>query len=441
MNPNPLSTIYLYLTRACNLNCRHCWINSEFTGIKEDNKAGVDFASLKKTLTEAKKIGLKSVKLTGGEPFLYPSILELMKWLKNRSITITIETNGTLIGEKEVEIMKECGVSHIAVALDGSIDKIHENLRGVRGSFKKTIEGIRKISASGLNLQIVFSLYRGNRDDLKKAVIFAKGLGAKSFKINPVNQVGRGGIMQENNKLLSFEEVLGLRGEVIQLRKRLRFNILLDIPPALWPAGEIKRNTGRCRIKNILGILADGSVSVCGIGATVKKLVFGNISKDSITDIWAENEILKQIREELPEKLKGICGKCIFRNYCLGKCRMQAYTDENSFLSSFDLCRKAYEKGFFPGSRIYEARAKKPEKNSDFILKREESGGILFNFETGDFEALNETGCFIWEQLGRGKSIDDIINSVVEKYRVEKKQAGKEIKSYIEDLKKAGTIR
>ena len=345
-NNYSLSMLYLYLSGRCNLNCRHCWINPEFSG-QEKKDAGIDYNTLKRTLIEAKEIGLKSVKLSGGEPFLYERILDLMRWLKENSIGITIETNGTLIGEEEAQVMKDSKVSHVAIALDGSSAQIYESMRKVEGTFERAINGIKKVVEKGLNLQTIFSLWRGNEKDLENTVLLAKELGAESFKINIVSNISRGRSMEEKGELLPLEEILNLRDFVTNLSKKLNLRICFDIPLAFIPIPQIEENLGRCPIKNLLGITGDGSVSICGIGTSVKELVMGNISKDSIIQIWNNNPILKSIREDIPGKLEGICGKCIFKNHCLGKCRAQAYWDERVLFTPFSFCQEAYEKGLF----------------------------------------------------------------------------------------------
>ena len=49
----------------------------------------------------------------------------------------------------------------------------------------------------------------------------------------------------------------------------------------------------------------------------------------------------------------GICGRCMLRSYCLGKCRAQAYYDSGSLLAPLSFCQVAYEEGLFPQSRLF----------------------------------------------------------------------------------------
>lgn len=314
----------------------------------------MNYKKLKATLVEAKKMGLGSVKLTGGEPFLYSHILDLLMWLKESSIGVFIETNGTFLGKKETSLMKESGVYQVAVSLNGSCDRIHEKMSGLKGSFKNTVDGVKRVVKAGVNVQIIFSIWKGNEGDLKKTVRLAKELGVKSFKINLIGSVCRAISMEKKGELLSMEEILALRKDISGLNRKLDFNIVLDIPCAFLPPGQIKKNPVVCNIKRIVGILPDGSLSICGIGANVEELIMGNIDRDSITDIWNENKILAVIRRDIPDKLEGICGKCIFKYLCMGKCRAIGYRDKKSLFSPFRFCQEAYEKGLFPGAVICE---------------------------------------------------------------------------------------
>ena len=134
-NPYTLTSLYLYLTDRCNLRCAHCWISPRYS-LKKD--AGIPILPLKKTIQEAKIIGLNTVKLTGGEPLLYENIDKLLLFLKDEDLGISIETNGTLIDKASAALFKKCSVRQVAVSLDAASKEIHERIRGVSGCFEKT---------------------------------------------------------------------------------------------------------------------------------------------------------------------------------------------------------------------------------------------------------------------------------------------------------------
>ncbi|HNX51405.1 MAG TPA: radical SAM protein, partial [Thermoanaerobaculaceae bacterium] len=71
----PLHTIYFYVTGSCNLRCRHCWIDP----VTESQRSTLHlpWRELKPIFEEARALGLSSVKLTGGEPFLHPAMPQI----------------------------------------------------------------------------------------------------------------------------------------------------------------------------------------------------------------------------------------------------------------------------------------------------------------------------------------------------------------------------
>ena len=348
-----LSTVYIYF-KYCNMRCRHCWINPPYSdkpAIKNDE---VSIDEIISALEECRKLGMRSVKLTGGEPFTRKDIFTLLDYLKKNEIKITLETNGTLIKEREAKALKDAGVWHTGVSLDGPNDEIHSSLRGVGGSFDDAIRGIKALRKEGLNVQVITSLWKGNKAHIKSTIIMAKALGASSVKINPINYIERGAKLRQDGEVLSVKETIEFYHELsTETEKKGIGGVLFDIPPAFQPVKAMRfERLNTCGIFNILGILGDGSISICGIGSSRDTLVLGRITKDRIEDIWCSNAILKEIRECVPSKLEGICGRCIMKKYCLGKCRAEAYYAEGSLLAPLGFCQTAYEEGLFPKSRM-----------------------------------------------------------------------------------------
>jgi len=345
-----LTSLYLYLTDHCNLCCSHCWISPKFS---EQKQKGIALASLKKAISEAKLLGLQSVKLTGGEPFLYKQIGGLLEFLATEQIDVVIETNGTLLNRDMVEHLKSCNLDQLSISLDAAKEEIHDQIRGVKGSYRRTLEGLALLSRHDLNFQIIMTLQRRNREEIPGVVRLSEKLGAGSLKINPLIPCGRVKGAFEHKQNLNLEELLKLYRMV---HKRWPLNkglsIIFDLPVAFRSIEEIKhRGIIECRILNILGILGNGDFSICGIGQTVHELRMGNLHRDSIGEIWRESPILKGLRQSLPGKLKGICEHCIFKFQCLGACRANAYALTGDLYAPYFLCQESFESGLFPQSR------------------------------------------------------------------------------------------
>jgi len=349
-----LTTAYLYYSGFCNLSCRHCWIEPEYLASGRAN-SDLPLKEVIAALEECIPLGLSQVKLTGGEPFLRQDILELLDYLVLKKLGITIETNGTLIKENEARAIKRAKVRSVAVSLDSPEEGLHEELRQIKGSFKAAIEGIRCFKEAGVeNLQIIMCLWRKNAHQIKEMLSFAEAWGVASLKINPITPTyHRAKEMGENELLLSTREILDTYHQLSNGFKQRKLRLFFDIPSALLSLKDLKENkSSTCRIKNILGILANGNISICGIGKSIDRLILGRVGKDRIRDIWERHAILRQIREEVPAKMQGVCGRCLFKFSCLGKCRANVFCETNSLLSPFSLCQEAYEQGLFPLNRL-----------------------------------------------------------------------------------------
>ena len=366
-----LSTVYLYFSQYCNLKCRHCWIDPKFSIDKTPKSDEIDIKTLISALEECRQLGMKSIKVTGGEPFLRSDIFELLDYSKSKNLDLIFETNGTLIGEKEALALKEANVSHVAVSLDGPNAHIHQLLRGIEGSFDKTIEAIKLLKKHNINVQVIISLWGKNKDYIKSTIDLSRTLGVDSVKINIVSCIARADkIVQQES--LSVKEVIDFYNELREeLEQESPFNVNFDIPMAFQQLvnGRL-RELCTCGILSILGILADGRISICGIGSTLDTLVLGRIGQDSIKDIWNNHSILEDIRKNVPDNLEGVCGKCILKSYCLGKCRAEAYYTKGSLLAPLSFCQEAYEQGFFPNSRLVEdAKSNKYRDMHSALLK------------------------------------------------------------------------
>ena len=352
----PLRRIYFYLTEGCNLRCHHCWIAPKYQSPGQPLRA-LDLDLFRTVLGQAKPLGLSGVKLTGGEPLLHPHIHELLDLVDSAGLHLTVETNGTLCTPGLAQAMARCKNAQVSVSLDGVDAETHEWIRGVRGAFAASLQGVRHLVDAGLKPQIIMSVMRRNRDQLEGVVRLAESLGAGSVKFNLVQPVARGERMHESGEALNIEELVEI-GQWVE-------NTLCDTtplplhyhhPPAFRPLGRMLgrhgSGCGACGILGILGVLWDGSYALCGIGGTVPDLVFGHAARESLEEVWNNSQVLRELREGMPQKLGGICGFCLMRGVCLGSCVAQNYYLDRDLWAPFWYCDQARQKGLFPQTRM-----------------------------------------------------------------------------------------
>ena len=353
--PN-LASLYINPTKYCNLQCRHCWIsppNMEEAAGGEDE---ISVGEMIEVVKVAKELGLLSVKLTGGEPLLREDLRGLLEFCDKSDIEIWLETNGTLITKDTVQMLKDTSVGFISVSLDSSYEDKHDTFRGSKGAFKRTLSGIENLVREGLIPQVIMTLYKENINDFEHFLKLMRKIGADDIKVNTISCIGRGHDMQLSGMVPSVREVLDFRERLKSLKKSFNGYIFLDIPAAFKSLEDLKkRNFGKCAVKNILGLLSDGRVSLCGVGYLDEKLVFGNVKENPsvLKDIWLHNPILKRIREDIPSKLEGVCEMCVFKNMCMGSCRAEAYHEGGDLITAPSrFCQEAYEEGNFPNTRL-----------------------------------------------------------------------------------------
>jgi SynChlorMet cassette radical SAM/SPASM protein ScmF len=350
-----LTTFYLYLTDGCNLRCRHCWITPRYVDGKPDPGEYLDLELLKQAVAEAKPLGLNSAKLTGGEPVLHPQFAEIVDFLTAEGLSLTMETNGTLIDAGLARHLKEeSSLYHVSVSIDGPTAAVHDPFRGVQGSFEAAVAGFRNLVEAGFHPQLIMSPHRGNVEYVDDVVALAVELGAGSVKFNPVTRSGRGVGMHERGEALEFGEVIELaryvRGE---LQERTPIKLILGTPLALYTVGELVRGgpEGMCHVRHILGILGSGEMALCGIGRTIPELCFGKLGEVSVAEAWLNHPTLCQLRRDLDGQYPGVCGQCIHAKRCLTWCVAQNYQDAGQLVHPPELCVQAWERGLFPRSR------------------------------------------------------------------------------------------
>ncbi len=351
-----LNTFYLYITNGCNLNCRHCWITPHFINGKPSPGECLDLDLLKIAVKQGKTLGLSQAKLTGGEPVLHPQFVEIVDFLSKENIRINMETNATLVTAGLAKHLKNnTTMWFVSTSLDSPNAENHDYFRGVQGAFKAALKGTEHLINAGYRPQVIMSPHRGNVHEVEDLVKLAVKIGAGSVKFNPVTPTGRGKTMNKKGETMDFDETMDLvhfiRGE---LQEKYKIKLIISIPPALSTIKELlkeKNLGGECHVLNILGILGNGDMALCGIGRNIPELCFGNLGKDDLREVWISHPTLVQLRQDLKRKFPGICGDCIHAKRCLTHCVAMNYEQYGKLVHPNFLCDEAEKRGIFPETR------------------------------------------------------------------------------------------
>jgi GTP 3',8-cyclase len=175
------------VTDRCNLRCSYCMPEN---GVQLLNHAEIlSYEEIIKVVDAAVEIGIKKVRITGGEPLVRKGIIDFIRMIsKNRRLEeVTMTTNGILLSEY-ANALVDSGLSRINISLDTVDDVKYRNItRG--GDLNKVIEGIEaiqraKISEIKVNCVVENSSEEPNAIDVK---LFCDKMGIKIRFIPKMN--------------------------------------------------------------------------------------------------------------------------------------------------------------------------------------------------------------------------------------------------------------
>lgn len=340
-NPS-LRVLYINPADGCNLHCKHCWVN-------EGSTSGeiLTLEQWKLLLMQAKELGCSYIKLTGGEPLLYRDIVPLYRFISEVFHQVVIETNGTLEPEGLWDALLETKPYHISVSLDSADPISHDSFRGQSGSWEKTVSFAKKLVAHGINSQVIMSVSSIHRKSIEDMIYLVQQIGIFSLKINFVIPSGRG----KNNSFIQNTSIKEAVDFFAWFGNNTPAWVQPSIPAALLPVNRLSV-MGYCPVQNLMGVLPDGTFSLCGVAFSRKDMSWGKFPETSVEEAWKNSPIYNRIRSSVPEHFEGVCHLCMHRDSCLGSCVVNNLETGGSITSPDVICQQAYDAGLFPTTRL-----------------------------------------------------------------------------------------
>jgi len=346
-----LNALYCFVTRGCNLRCRHCYIGARYDAATKRPPA-IDVSLFRDVVRQAKRLGVSYVKLSGGEPLVHPRIGEILEITGREQIDVALSTNGVLCTPSLVKELSRVRLRGISVSLDGADAETHEWVRGQKGCFEKTLQGIRTLADAGFSPNIAMVVLRRNIGQIEAVVRLAESVGASSVTFNIAQPTGRGAALRDDGEFPAIRDLIELDGRVRGLSRATPLALAYTLPPAFKPLGGIVgKGHGICGILGILGVLSDGSLGLCGAAEEMPELIFGHAGRDDLDAVWRQAPLLKELRAGLPDGFRGICGECLMKNICQGRCIAQNYYRCRDLWAPHWFCEEAETQGLFPVSR------------------------------------------------------------------------------------------
>jgi len=309
----PFEMAYAELTYRCNLTCKHCYNSA-------GKRSELSTEEWMKIIDEIHRCGCLRLFLTGGEPLLHDGFFDIVEYARRKPLAVGVLTNGTLLDEYTAERLKKAGVSILHFSVDGPNAHIHDEFRGVDGSFEKTLNAVRRGLDKGLRIKVTLCIHRKNLGEGKNLVTLMETMGVTEYNFAPVIKSFR-----EEENSITPEEYKEFHDT---LPKKERITVY---------APQYVKNCG-IGYKECV-IHPDGTVGLCPpFGA--EGPVVGDLKKDTFDTIW-DSPILQRLRS-IDAFNHEKCGKCPHVRYCLGGCMANTY-----YVTGVITCGSPYECSYY----------------------------------------------------------------------------------------------
>ncbi|MDO8266064.1 MAG: radical SAM protein [Candidatus Saccharibacteria bacterium] len=305
---SPLSVNYA-VTDVCNLFCEFCLASA---------CPLLNHPPLKKVfriLDELSRAEVFEIRLFGGEFFSYPYWEEVIRYAYEKGFFLSFVSNGTLIDDYKVKVMKECGVKGGAISIHGP-KAIHDKITQHDDAYELAIAGLKACLDGGLEVCVLSTIIQDNKNSVLEmlADLNSKGLirAGVSYATSRLNPFGRGTYDWDSKKLV-LKDYFALFETLSQVEKTYGISASLGdaFPECLVPKKYRKFIQGCWQGTGFGSIGSNGEVKGC----TVSDTVFGNLLETPLETIW-QGPKLKEFRSL--GWLPNSCQKC--KTFCGGGC-------------------------------------------------------------------------------------------------------------------------
>lgn len=223
--------VFFHILTACNLSCKHCYINKDQHGSGQLTKQQLEewmalFADPSKR---------SNLIFLGGEPTMHSDLPYAIKKAKEMGYYVTVDSNGYLFNDLLDKTTPE-EIDYLSFSLDGPEPEVNDPIRG-EGVFEVCTENIKKAVAQGFNVSLIYTVSRKNLYHLERMVPLLKSLGIKKFFIQVIGLRGNSAISEsEETSQVTREEWLKIVPVVA--KKAAAEGIHVTFPKVFLEPGE-----------------------------------------------------------------------------------------------------------------------------------------------------------------------------------------------------------
>lgn len=348
--------VFWETTRACGVACRHC----RAAALTKPLPGELDVTEGRDLIDQVAGFGrpYPILVLTGGDCLLRPDLFELVEHAKSLGIPVALSPSVTpALSAEMIERIATSGVRAVSISLDGATAATHEGVRAIEHHFDDTVAAIRALVAAGLDVQINTTVMRENLDELADIAALVQSTGAHVWEVFFLVHVGRGVATNaitpaEHEDVCHFLFDASAYEFIVRTVEAPFFRRVVaarraggDAPASATyraltarlsdqlgaPTRAPSAHTAATRDgKGILFVAYDGEVYPAGF----LPLGLGNLRERPLSEIYRDNEVLREIRGTAFE---GRCGRCEYADLCGGS-RARAFAVDGNPLGEDPAC-------------------------------------------------------------------------------------------------------
>lgn len=316
-----LLTAELELSRVCDLRCIYCYASS---GEKLPDELTYD--EVLSSVAQCQELGArKIIILGGGEPMLYPRIMDVIRHIHGQGLEIELFSNGTRITPEIAAELYSLEVEPV-IKFNSLNPETQDFLAGKENGHKAIRRGLENLLEAGygkgntiIGAQTI--ICRQNYEELPRMWRWLRSRNIIPY-FETITDQGRA---KEAADLAVSPQKAGLLFTELARIDYEEFGIHWEPKPPV-AAFTCKRHLYSCTITTTGDVLPCPGVDIAA----------GNIRTRPLDEIIAQSRVFKDLRN-IRETIKGTCSTCELSNECYG-CRGMAHHVNGDYLSSDPLC-------------------------------------------------------------------------------------------------------
>jgi MoaA/NifB/PqqE/SkfB family radical SAM enzyme len=282
--------IDLNFNNACNLRCKYCFTNSP----KGDHaKEYLDINAIRKLADEADELGYFEFDLQGGELLLQPKkLFEVLEAIRPERFYMYLTTNGFYLDKEMAKKLADYKVSRVSVSIDSMDEKVHDDIRGRKDSWRRAMEALKHVQEAGMDpyLNITMGHYNAFDPAFEELVQYSKDNNYKTL----INVAVPAGMWSQMDEIMLDDKD---REHLNHMRKKYK-NLVRNI----WnPFDKTNEKVIGCTTVNRMYITPLGDVLAC----PYVHIKIGNVIEQSLKEIVDFGFSIKHFNEHSPICLAG----------------------------------------------------------------------------------------------------------------------------------------